>query len=149
MPTVNPTPQEWNGWRNANVPITMRQLDFWLLLRLLPDGSEESTHAPGPQTFVCMALVLSHQPSHIPSCTYINEHWILVIEKRWGGWAIALDRGLRLCSATRSRGLHGQKMDIGKRDQSTQESPGWLKYSECHWDVGATKQNSQMLAHMA
>ena len=47
------------------------------------------------------------------------------------------------------RGLHGQKMDIGKRDQSTQDHQGGQNIPERYWDAGATEQNSQMLACMA
>ena len=53
------------------------QLEFWLLLRPLTDGSEERTRQLALQTTVCMALVFGGGPSHIAPHAYIHEHWIL------------------------------------------------------------------------
>ena len=53
------------------------QLEFWLLLRPLTDGSEEHSHQLAHRLLSSVALVFGSGSSHVPSRTYIHEHWIL------------------------------------------------------------------------
>ena len=56
------------------------QLDFWLLLRPLTDGSEESSHQ-----LACRLLSVWHWSSAVEPPTYphthINEHWLLAVRE--------------------------------------------------------------------
>ena len=60
------------------------QLDFWLLLRPLTDGSEESS-----RQLACRLLSVWHWSSAVESPTYpptnINEHQLLAAREQQAG----------------------------------------------------------------
>ena len=53
------------------------QLEFWLLLRPLTDGSEERTHQLARRLLSVWHWSSAVEPPTYPPCTYIYGHWIL------------------------------------------------------------------------
>ena len=82
MPTVNPNTQGMKWMKEHQHSYDDAQLDFWLLLRPLTDGSEEST-----RHLARRLLSMWHWSSAMstlpptPLHAYINEHRILAIRK--------------------------------------------------------------------
>ena len=53
------------------------QLEFWLLLRPLTDGSEEHTHQLARRLLSVWHWSSCGGSSHVPPHAYVYEHWIL------------------------------------------------------------------------
>ena len=78
MPTVNPNIQGMKWMKERQCSYRDAQLDFWLLLRQLTDGSEESTHK-----LACRLLSVWHwslaidPPTYPPAPTSMNiRYWL-------------------------------------------------------------------------
>ena len=75
-----PTPREWNGWSNPNIPTETCNWNFGCCWD--PNWWRRGTYpSTSPQTLVCLALVFSCGPSNVPSRTYIHGHRILAARK--------------------------------------------------------------------
>ena len=61
------------------------QLDFWLLLRPLTDGSEESSHQLAHRLLSVWHWSSAVETPYIPPCTHINEHQLLVAREQQRG----------------------------------------------------------------
>ena len=81
IPTINPNTQGMKWMKERQCSYHDAQLDFWLLLRPLTDGSEESTCHLAHRLLSVWHWSSAVDPPTYPPVTYINEHRVLATGK--------------------------------------------------------------------
>ena len=81
MHPVDPNIQGMKWMKERQCSYRDVQLDFWLLLRPLTDGGEESTHQLAHRLLFMWQWSLAVNPPTYPPVTHINGHRILAARK--------------------------------------------------------------------
>ena len=124
MPPVNPNIQGMKWMKERQRSYRDVQLDFWLLLRPLTDGGEESTRQLAHRLLsVWHWSSAVNPPTYPPMPTSMNiGYWLRESDEEderqlWiEAYACALQH--------MAGGLCGSEMDLGKRDQGAQDHQG-------------------------